>query len=160
MEITKKCCKNRILMFFCIILIVLNSFIACLGPAASTYTVVFQTNGGSPVPETQIVVEGNKVKNPGIINKTGYGFGGWYKDWTLTYQWNFAKDTVINNIILYAKWDIDYYTVDFEAYGGVPAPSQQNIVYGGKVITPPIMLKTGYAFGGWYGLPPILRTVN
>lgn len=36
--------------------------------------------------------------------KTGYVFVGWYKDVDLSMQWNFATDTVMQNITLYAAW--------------------------------------------------------
>jgi uncharacterized repeat protein (TIGR02543 family) len=42
------------------------------------------------------------------------------------------------------------YTVSFQANGGSPAPQQQNIDRGGKVIKPQEMSKKDYIFEGWY----------
>ena len=36
--------------------------------------------------------------------KSGYTFGGWYKDEELTQAWNFGTDTVTGNMTLYPKW--------------------------------------------------------
>jgi len=38
------------------------------------------------------------------MTRTGYIFGGWYKDAACTNQWNFAADSVNGNITLYAGW--------------------------------------------------------
>jgi uncharacterized repeat protein (TIGR02543 family) len=39
------------------------------------------------------------------MTRTGYRFGGWYKEAVFTNLWNFAADTVSGNIILYAQWE-------------------------------------------------------
>jgi len=44
-----------------------------------TYTIKFEDNSGSPVPDPQPVTHGTKVAMPPAMTKTGYGFGGWYK---------------------------------------------------------------------------------
>jgi uncharacterized repeat protein (TIGR02543 family) len=44
------------------------------------------------------------VALPEAMTKTGYIFGGWYKEVAFTNQWNFATDTVTAAITLYAKW--------------------------------------------------------
>lgn len=43
-----------------------------------SYTIVFDTNGGSPVPESQHVMPGNKVTKPTSPSKPGVVFGNWY----------------------------------------------------------------------------------
>jgi uncharacterized repeat protein (TIGR02543 family) len=84
------------------------------------------------------------------MTKTGYTFGGWYKDSALGAAWDFYTDTVTATITLYAKWNINQYTATFNADGGAPAPAQQTVNHGGKVNAPADMTKTGYTFGGWY----------
>ena len=111
------------------------------------YTVDFNANGGTPAPAQQIVVSGGKVTQPAGITRTGFTFGGWYKDSSFTTLWNFATDTVTANTTLYAKWG---YTVDFNANSGTPAPAQQIVVSGGKVTQPAGMTRTGFTFDGWY----------
>ena len=68
-----------------------------------TYTVAFDTNGGSAVdPVTVDAV--STVTKPADPTKSGYTFGGWYKDSTLQTPWDFANDTVTADTTLYAKW--------------------------------------------------------
>lgn len=68
-----------------------------------TYTVTFDTNGGSAVgPVT--VDAGSTVTKPADPTKSGYTFGGWYKDSTLQTPWDFANGTVTADTTLYAKW--------------------------------------------------------
>lgn len=68
-----------------------------------TYTVTFETSGGSAVgPVTVDAV--STVTKPADPTKSGYTFGGWYKDSTLQTPWDFANDTVTADTTLYAKW--------------------------------------------------------
>jgi uncharacterized repeat protein (TIGR02543 family) len=114
------------------------------------HTVTFHADGGSPAPEPQNIAYNSKVIPPPAMTKTGSTFGGWYREATLTNEWNFNTDTVISDTPLYAKWTLNTYTVTFNADGGLPAPIQQNISYGNKVTQPPAMTKTGSAFVDWY----------
>jgi uncharacterized repeat protein (TIGR02543 family) len=118
-----------------------------------TCKVTFNADGGTPAPQAQNVARGGKVTEPPAMTKTGYTFGGWYKEAACTNAWNFAGDTVTSNITLYAKWTqnaVGTFTVTFNADGGTPMPAAQNIARGGTVTEPAAMSKTGYAFGGWY----------
>jgi uncharacterized repeat protein (TIGR02543 family) len=74
-----------------------------------TYTVTFNTNGGTSV-ESQTVAEGGKATEPAAPAKTGLSFGGWYKEAGLTTLWNFATDTVTADITLHAKWTNNFTT--------------------------------------------------
>lgn len=68
-----------------------------------TYTVAFETSGGSAVgPVT--VDAGSTVTKPADPMKSGHNFGGWYKDSTLQTPWDFANGTVTADTTLYAKW--------------------------------------------------------
>lgn len=68
-----------------------------------TYTVTFETSGGSAV-DPVTVDAGSTVTKPADPMKSGHNFGGWYKDSTLQTPWNFANDTVTADTTLYAKW--------------------------------------------------------
>ena len=46
----------------------------------------------------------DKASAPDTPVKSGYTFGGWYKDSTLQTPWDFANDTVTTDTTLYAKW--------------------------------------------------------
>jgi uncharacterized protein (TIGR02145 family)/uncharacterized repeat protein (TIGR02543 family) len=70
----------------------------------NTYKVAFNSQGGSVV-DTQSIEHGGKVTEPIAPIRTGYTFGGWYKEVACTNVWAFAADTVTSAITLYAKWN-------------------------------------------------------
>lgn len=63
-------------------------------------TVTFM-NGSS---QYAMQVVKDKASAPDTPVKSGYTFGGWYKDSTLQTPWDFADDTVTADTTLYAKW--------------------------------------------------------
>jgi uncharacterized repeat protein (TIGR02543 family) len=71
--------------------------------AVETYTVTFNSSGGSDVASV-VVNSGEKITKPADPTNTGYEFVTWYKEDTLTTVWNFASDTVSANTTLYANW--------------------------------------------------------
>ena len=75
------------------------------GSTVTTYSITFNTNGGSPV-QTQWVTSGSKLSSLPTTTKEGYTFAGWYTDEALTQP--FSADTAITkNTVLYAKWTED-----------------------------------------------------
>ena len=72
------------------------------GGSATSYTVKFETNGGSKI-NNKTVSENKKVKEPTVPTKDGFEFAGWYTDKELTVEYDF--DTKVKkNFTLYAKW--------------------------------------------------------
>ena len=71
--------------------------------AKASYTVTFDSNGGSAV-KAQTVKNGAKASKPADPAKSGYAFKGWYSDKALTKVFNF-NSTVKSNLTLYAKWE-------------------------------------------------------
>jgi formylglycine-generating enzyme required for sulfatase activity len=69
----------------------------------TTYTVSFESNGGSSV-TAQTVAEGGTVTEPPAMSKAAHFFIGWYREAAFTNAWNFAADTVMANTTLYAYW--------------------------------------------------------
>jgi len=125
------------------------------------YTVSFNSLGGSSV-DSQSVEYGKRVVKPADPSKessesTKYKFAGWYLSedggHTLSAKaYDFAKETVKQNVTLYAKWVEEeiYYTVKFESNGGPSVASQT--VKGGKCAKKPEveMKKDGVIFIGWF----------
>ena len=111
--------------------------------------VSFDSRGGSSV-SPQNVDSGDKVTQPTAPTRTGYTFGGWYKEEACVNAWNFATDVVTNRITLYAKWTINTYAVTWNSDGGTPVPTQTTVNHGSHITAPAAMTKTGYTFGGWY----------
>ena len=50
------------------------------------------------------ISHGSKVPKMKDPERTGYTFGGWYKDAAGTVAWNFDTDVVTGDVTLYAKW--------------------------------------------------------
>ena len=114
-----------------------------------SYTVTFDSDGGSAV-VAQTVIEGEKAKKPENPTKEGYGFSGWYKETSLTSEWNFVTDVVKADMMLYAKWAQNMYVVTFNSDGGSVVLAQ-TIAEGAKATEPsPTPTKEGYTFSGWY----------
>ncbi|MFC5405636.1 glycoside hydrolase domain-containing protein [Cohnella soli] len=123
-------------------------------PVVNSYTVSFQTYGGTAI-ANQTVVGGSKATQPAIPTKAGYTFQGWYTDDTYTTAFNFDA-AITGNVTAHAKWTampVDpepvSYTVSFQTYGGT-AIANQTVVEGSKATQPTAPTKTGYTFGGWY----------
>ena len=71
--------------------------------AKASYTVTFNSNGGSAV-KAQTVRSGAKASKPADPAKEGYEFAGWYSNKSLTKAFNF-NSAVKSNLTLYAKWE-------------------------------------------------------
>lgn len=83
-------------------------------PNASTYLVSFETDGGTPI-TSQVVPRDGKATYPGIPEKDGYAFVGWYlikNEQDLKNSFDFDS-AIQRSTTLYAKWvdteqDADY----------------------------------------------------
>ena len=124
--------------------------------STETYTVTFNTNGGSgTAPSAQTVSSGSAITLPSGsgLSRTGYTFGGWNTDVSGTGN-NYSADvsyTVTGNVTLYAEWDLAY-TVTFNTNGGSgTAPSAQTVTTGSSITLPngDGLSKDGYTFSGW-----------
>ena len=63
----------------------------------------YETNGGDRIVMTY-AQRGDLLIPPQEPVREGYVFDGWYRDIDLTWEWDFAKDRVKENMTLYAKW--------------------------------------------------------
>ena len=71
---------------------------------AATYTVTFDSNGGSSVAPITNITKNATVTLPSVPTKSGYTFAGWYTDNT-TFTHAFTGSTpVTGNVMVYAKW--------------------------------------------------------
>lgn len=106
---------------------------------ANSYTITFDTNGGSAVaPITQDY--GTTIKAPAAPTKTGYTFMGWNPALPAAMP---AGDMTIK-----AQWRINQYTVTFDTGGGsAVAPITQD--YGTAITAPADPTREGYTFMGW-----------
>ena len=78
------------------------------------YTVSFNSNGGNAV-ASKSATYNTTISAPTSPTRIGYGFGGWYKDKACTNKWDFSKNVVTDNTVLYAKWVPVTITIDKSA---------------------------------------------
>ncbi len=135
---------RKVLLFFVVSLFLLL-LIGC--GKKDTYTVSFNSNGGSEV-QTQEIAKHEKATEPQEPTKDGYEFIGWYVG---TEKWSFLSDTVTSDIILEAKWNAIEYKITYELNGGENNKDNKEIY---TIEDNEIVLKSptkrGYVFNGWY----------
>ena len=119
---------------------------------APTYAVTLNTNGGTinngNVTSYTYGV-GATLPTADDMTYTGYTFKGWYDNENLTGSPVTAiGGTETGNKEYWAKWEINQYTITFDANGGSEiAPITQD--YGTKITTPADPTRKGYTFKGW-----------
>ena len=114
-----------------------------------TYTVSFESNGGTAV-DSQEITENGTVTKPEDPTREGYTFAGWYVDEGLETPYDFSQ-AVTHNFTLYAKWteNITYYTVTFNSNGG-SLVENQTVAEDGTVSKPADPTNGDFDFDGWY----------
>jgi len=115
------------------------------------YTVMFDANGGSAVSDMTGVPDGSIITAPTAPNRTGYTFGGWYKEAMLTNVWNFSTDVVSGDVTLYAKWTPTSYAITYNLEGGTNNSNNPASYTIESAITLNNPTRTGYEFVGWTG---------
>ena len=113
---------------------------------ANTYAVSFDANGGAAV-SSKTYTYGNSCTLP-TPTRTGYTFLGWYNGETKIENsgtWQLAF-----NATLVAEWEVNTYTVTFDANGGSAVVPVSYAVTFGEGYTVPEAEKEGYTFVGWY----------
>ena len=93
-----------------------------------TYTVAFDTNGGSAVAPVAVDA-GSTVTKPADPTRSGYAFDGWYTENTYENPYDFHA-AVTGSLTLYAKWNSIVYSDPTYA---VSAPTAEN----GKIAVSP-----------------------
>ena len=115
-----------------------------------TYTITYQANGGSGVPEEQIKEYGTAIElSYGKPRRTGYNFIGWETEAGVGYEPG-DKYTTNANLVLKAVWEKITYQVIYNANGGTGEPSSQSKNYGEALkLSSQLPVQTGYEFLGW-----------
>lgn len=120
---------------------------------AHTYTVSYDANGGSGTPASQTKTYGVTLTLSSTKpTRTGYTFKGWATTSgasTASYQPG-GSYTANAGVILYAVWQIDTYTVSYDANGGSGAPVSQTKTYGRDLtLSSTVPARDKYKFLGW-----------
>ena len=118
-----------------------------------TYEVKYDANGGGNTPASQTKSENvTLILTSTIPTRYGYTFKGWATSssaTSATYQAG-GSYTANESVTLYAVWEINTYTVSFDANGGTNAPNPQKKTHGQNLIlTVAIPTRTNHVFLGW-----------
>ena len=137
---------------------VITQKVAC---APASYSVTYDANGatsGSVPTDDEDYESGATVtvkSNTGSLAKTGYTFDGWNTnaDGTGTnYTAGTGTFTISANTTLYAKWNINSYTLTWNVNGGnalTGTYTSGNVNYGAAITKPTNPTRTGHTFAGW-----------
>jgi uncharacterized repeat protein (TIGR02543 family) len=120
------------------------------------YTITYHLDGGtnSELNPDEYTIESDEIPL-NDINKEGYTFLGWYDNE------NYTGDVIVSiskgsigDIHLYAKWDINTYTLTFEEYGGSEV-DDITADFNTLLTEPEMPIRQGYQFDGWYTDPDL-----
>ena len=132
-----------------------NEYTILLGQksASTTYTIIYNTNGGSVSPSSASVMAGGSVTLP-TPTKAGYTCLGWSTSGSATTASYSCGSSYkpSQNITLYAIWKKNaptMCTLTYNANGGSVSPSSATFEMG-KTVTLPTPTRSGYTFDGWY----------
>lgn len=100
--------KNLLISVFILSLSIICSLLLFYGCNNNTFSVSFDSNGGSIV-QTQTLKKGDKIEDP-KCEKLGYTLDGWYLNGE---KLDLQDYTVTQSIKLYAVWNINNYCINY-----------------------------------------------
>lgn len=108
------------------------------------YTVTFIGFGGQTI-DVQTAREGLTLTPPNAPDVEGYTFTGWSST---------AYENIKTDVTIYAQYEAETYTVEFQDYDGTPIGEAQNIAYGNAAKAPATPVREAtetayYNFTGW-----------
>ena len=117
-----------------------------------TYILSFSTQTTEVAnPENLNVYYDTEVGELPVPSRTGYTFGGWFINENGTGA--ITETTVYRydrNMILYAKWTPNTYTLEFNANAaGITHPESKQVTYDAAVGALPVLSRAGFNFTGW-----------
>ena len=114
------------------------------------YTVSFDMQGmGSDQHSQQIKENGKAVKFEPVAD--GYSFGGWYTEAACQNAFDF-ETAITKDMTLYAKWNLETYTITYEMDGGENDESNPTnyTIEDETIVFKNPKERVGYLFDGWY----------
>ena len=115
----------------------------------STYLITYVNVEGAQNPNPD-VADKDKALTLKDASKTGYTFGGWYREASFQTRVTSIPAGNEEDVTLYAKWTPIRYTVNFDANGGDGSPSQASVSYDEALTLPGgSFSRTGYVLTGW-----------
>ena len=121
--------------------------------ASKSYSLSFDSNGGSGSMGSMTVTEGQSTRLPNnSFTREGYYFTGWNTraDGNGTSYSDGATVTPGGNLELYAQWKAESYTLSFDPNGGSGEMAAETVTYGVATRLPEnAFTREKYSFTGW-----------
>ncbi|XMB72031.1 leucine-rich repeat protein [Mycoplasmatota bacterium WC30] len=124
------------------------------------YTISFVSNEGSAVSDIYQDYD-SAVIEPTEPTRLGYTFDAWYGDMELSTAYTFTTMPA-EDIMLYAKWTINQYSVTYENYDGTILQTSEFDYHADlSGVTPPTdPTREGHTFAGWDSTLPETLPAN
>jgi uncharacterized repeat protein (TIGR02543 family) len=106
------------------------------------YIITFVTSG---TPIDSMIVNHGSIIEFDDATKEGHTFRGWYLD--SAYRFEYIEGAITKDLTLYAKFDINTYTIDFVTSGEPVSSIEVNFM---SIPILPEAIKEGFVFDGWY----------
>ena len=117
-------------------------------------TVTFDAQGGTVSQQSKTVTYGKEYGTLPTPTRTGYTFAGWF---TLPTDGDLVDAetpvTTFDNHTLYAHWDANEYTVEFDKNATdatTPSMETNKVTFGSEYGTLPTTTRPGYTLLGWF----------
>ncbi len=111
-----------------------------------SYQVDFDTNGGNQI-DSMEAERGYPILLP-VPHKIGYTFLGWYTSEDPFFYEFTLFNQVVADMTLYAKWEINLYSLSFDTQGGDSLATKSIEFNDDIVLSSPTRI--GHTFIGWY----------
>ncbi len=114
-------------------------------------TITFNANGGTVDEEERKMHYGDKIGALPVPVYGDYRFLGWYDENDTAMENPITEDYVITSKLnLVAKWEMELFTVYFNANGGTVCEESRKVAEGSAIGILPTPERGGYKFAGWY----------
>ena len=121
---------------------------------ANEYKVTFNANQGTVSITDKMVTYNNSYGDLPTPQREGYTFAGWYtKEDGGELVTSESIYNLIDNQELHAKWEVNKYTVTFDANGGILTETSKDVTFGESYGDLPTPTYEGYKFVGWFDQP-------
>ena len=115
----------------------------------NSYGLTFQTNQDTTIEGLTLPYETALAEYlPSNLLKDGHTFDGWYLDDAFI-QPLAAQAVLTQTTTLYAKWNINDYTLTYQTNGG-SSISNRTITFNDPIVLPGDPTQEGYTFTGWF----------
>lgn len=119
---------------------------------ANSYSISFDSNGGSSISTTLNGVYDEIYGNLPVPTRTGYTFDGWHTSASGgTKIESTSKVNITSNQTLYAHWNINKYTVSITKGTGISTVTGEGTYNYGENVTITATASTGYTWSKWTG---------